>query len=96
MILAKNWLTGLTRRMKKEPARLYRKRQKMRYLRWRTNSFWIIQFNDWQNRNRKIIVIFLRTEIDDLGVVGIVRPKNFEWQKECCEGEFAKELDLND
>ena len=41
-------------------------------------------------------MIFLRTEIDDLGVVGIVRPKNFEWQKECCEGEFAKELDLND
>ena len=39
------------------------------------------------------------TEMDDL-VVGILKPANFEWQKERCEAEFeaefVKELDLNE
>ena len=36
------------------------------------------------------------TEMDDLGVVGILGPENFEWQKESYEAEFVKELDLNE
>ena len=36
------------------------------------------------------------TEVDDLGVVGILGPENFEQQKESCEAEFVKELDLNE
>ena len=36
------------------------------------------------------------TETDDLGVLGILGLENFERQKESCEGEFVKELDLND
>ena len=33
------------------------------------------------------------TEMGDLGVVGILGPENFEWQKEHFEVEFAKDLD---
>ena len=36
------------------------------------------------------------TEMDDLGVVGILEPDNFERQKESCEAEFVKELGLNE
>ena len=36
------------------------------------------------------------TEVDDLGVVGILGPENFEQQKESCEAEFVKELGLNE
>ena len=36
------------------------------------------------------------TEMDDLGVVGILGLENFERQKESCEAEFVKELDLNE
>ena len=32
----------------------------------------------------------------DLGVVEILGLENFEGQKECCEAEFVKELDLNE
>ena len=32
--------------------------------------------------------------MDDLGVVGILELENFEQQKESCEAEFVKELDL--
>ena len=35
-------------------------------------------------------------EMEDLGVVGILRVENFEWQKKCFEAEFVKELDLNE
>ena len=34
--------------------------------------------------------------MDDLGVVGILGLENFERQKESCEAEFVKELDLNE
>ena len=34
------------------------------------------------------------TEMEDLGVVGILGFENFEWQKERFEAEFVKELDL--
>ena len=34
--------------------------------------------------------------MDDLGVVGILRPDNFEWQKESREVKFVKELNLNE
>ena len=33
--------------------------------------------------------------MEDLGVVGILGPENFEWQKKRYKAEFAKELDLN-
>ena len=36
------------------------------------------------------------TEMDDLGVVEILEPDNFERQKESCEAEFVKELGLNE
>ena len=36
------------------------------------------------------------TEMEDLGVVGILGLGNFEWQKEPFEAEFVKELDLNE
>ena len=36
------------------------------------------------------------TEMDDLGVAGILGPERFEWQIESCGAEFAKELDLNE
>ena len=36
------------------------------------------------------------TGMGDLGVVGILMLENSEWQKECFEAEFAKELDLNE
>ena len=36
------------------------------------------------------------TEMEDLGVVGILGPENFEWEKERCEAEFVKYLDLNE
>ena len=32
--------------------------------------------------------------MDDLRVVGILGPENFEGQKERCEAEFVEELDL--
>ena len=35
------------------------------------------------------------TEVDDLGVVGILGPENFEQQKSC-EAEFVKEIGLNE
>ena len=60
MILQKNWLTDLSRRLKKAPARLYWKGRKIRCLRRRTNRFWIIRFNDIRNWRRKIIVICWR------------------------------------
>ena len=31
--------------------------------------------------------------MENLVVLG---PENFEWQKECCEAKFVKELDLNE
>ena len=31
----------------------------------------------------------------DLGVVEILGPENFEWEKERCEAEFVKELDFS-
>ena len=34
--------------------------------------------------------------MDDLGVLGILGPENFERQKENCEAEFVKELDFNE
>ena len=34
--------------------------------------------------------------MDDLGVVEILEPDNFERQKESCEAEFVKELGLNE
>ena len=34
--------------------------------------------------------------MDYFGVVGILRPENLERQKESCEAEFVKELDLNE
>ena len=34
--------------------------------------------------------------MDDLEVVGILGPDNFQRQKEICEAEFAKELYLNE
>ena len=34
--------------------------------------------------------------MDDLGVVGILGFENFEQQKESCEAEFVKEVDLNE
>ena len=34
--------------------------------------------------------------MENLGVAGILGPSNFEWQKECFEAEFMKELDLNE
>ena len=33
--------------------------------------------------------------MEDLRVVGNLGLENFKWQKERCEGEFIKELDLN-
>ena len=36
------------------------------------------------------------TEMDDLEIVGILGPENFESKKERCEAEFVKELDLNE
>ena len=36
------------------------------------------------------------TEMDDLGVVGILGPERFEWQIESCRAVFVKELDLNE
>ena len=42
------------------PARFHRKRQKVRCLRRRTSRFWIIRFNTWRNRKRKIIAICWR------------------------------------
>ena len=30
------------------------------------------------------------TEMEDLGVVGVLGPENFEWEKERCEAEFVK------
>ena len=35
------------------------------------------------------------TEVDDLGVVGILGPEKFEQQKSC-EAEFVKEIGLNE
>ena len=34
--------------------------------------------------------------MDYFGVVGILRPENLERQKESCEAEFVKKLDLNE
>ena len=34
------------------------------------------------------------TEMEDLEVVGILGPENFESKKESCEAEFVKELDF--
>ena len=36
------------------------------------------------------------TTMEDLGIVGILGLGNSEWQKECFEAEFVKELDLNE
>ena len=44
----------------------------------------------------KLLRFVRETEMEDLGVVGILGIENFEWQKDCYEAEFAKELDLND
>ena len=56
----KNWLTGLSRRLKKALARYHRKKWKMRCLRRFTSRFCIIGFNYWRSRIRKIITIFWR------------------------------------
>ena len=37
-----------------------------------------------------------KTEMEDLGVVGILGFEGFEWQWEHCEAEFIKEPDLNE
>ena len=34
--------------------------------------------------------------MDDLGVAGTLGPENFEQEKESCEAEFVKELNLNE
>ena len=44
----------------------------------------------------KLLQFVGETEMDDLGVLGILAPGNFEWQKERCEAEFVKELDANE
>ena len=46
-------------------------------------------------QNKKLLRFVGETEMDDLGVVGILGPENFEWQKKSCQVEFVKELDLN-
>ena len=44
---------------------------------------------------KKLLRFVGETEMDDLGVVVILGPENLERQKESCEAEFVKELDLN-
>ena len=44
----------------------------------------------------KLLRFVGETEMGNLVVLGILGPKNFEWQKECCEAKFVKELDLNE
>ena len=44
----------------------------------------------------KLLRFVGETEMENLVVLGILGPKNFEWQKECCEAKFVKELDLNE
>ena len=68
----------------------------MRCLRRPTSKFWINRFNDWGMEEEKLLWFVGETEMDDLGVVGILGPENFEQQKESCEAEFVKELDLNE
>ena len=44
----------------------------------------------------KLLWFAAETEMDDLGVAEILGPKNIERQKQSCEAEFVKELDLNE
>ena len=36
------------------------------------------------------------TEMEDIGIVGLLGLENFEWQKERCEAELVKKLDLHE
>ena len=47
-------------------------------------------------KKEKLLRFVGETEMEDLGVVGILGLENFEWQKERFEAEFVKELDLNE
>ena len=38
----------------------------------------------------KLLWFVAETEMEDLGVVGILEPENFEWKKECLEADFVK------
>ena len=45
--------------------------------------------------SEKLLRFVGETEVEDLGVTRLLGIENFEWQKELCEAEFVKELDLN-
>ena len=47
-------------------------------------------------KKEKLLQCVRETETHDSGVGGITGPENFEWQKQCCEVAFVKEVDLND
>ena len=47
-------------------------------------------------KEQKLMWFVGETEMDDLGVLGILGPERFEWQIESCRAVFVKELDLNE
>ena len=98
LILRKNWLTGFSRRLQKVPAILYRKRQKWDV--WgdvcAQAGFEPLDLMTKRVKKENLLWFLRENEMDDLGVAGILGRENFEWQKERCEAEFVKELDLNE
>ena len=78
-------MTVLSRRLKKAPARLTGKGE-----RW---DVWGGEQADFESldlmmegiEEEKLLWFVRETEMDDLGVAGILEPENLEWQKERCE-----------
>ena len=93
--MTKIWLAGLSRRLKKALDFIGRGE------RW---NVWEGAQAGFESLNlitegiekEKLLRLVGETEMEDLGVVGILGLDNFEWQKERCEAEFVKELDLNE
>ena len=71
-------MTGLSRRLKKAHARLYRKRQKMRYFERAQAGFELLDLMTEEIEKEKLLQFLRGTEMDDLRVVGILGPENFE------------------
>ena len=68
----------------------------MRYFRRAQAGFELLDLMTEEIEKEKLLQFLRGTEMDDLRVVGILGPENFECQKERCEVEFVKKLDLNE
>ena len=68
----------------------------MRYFERAQAGFELLDLMTEEIEKEKLLQFLRGTEMDDLRVVGILGPENFEWQKERCEVEFVEKLDLNE